>query len=112
MHWLNGTDALLSTISLPPRPIRTLAPIGGKMNTRTDTLSTGQPHGVPADDQVSNGVSTTEIAASDPPIVQAPPAPTNQPQQPTTAPVDWEQVRADFPIMTRRVHDKPLVFLD
>ena len=27
-------------------------------------------------------------------------------------PIDWEAIRADFPIMQRRVHGKPLVYLD
>ena len=28
------------------------------------------------------------------------------------APVDWARVRADFPLLTRQVHGKPLVYLD
>ena len=28
------------------------------------------------------------------------------------APVDWTRVRADFPVLERRVHGKPLVYLD
>ncbi len=31
--------------------------------------------------------------------------------EPTT-PVDWARVRADFPLLTRQVHGKPLVYLD
>lgn len=30
----------------------------------------------------------------------------------TTAPLDVERVRADFPLLARRVHDKPLIYLD
>ena len=26
--------------------------------------------------------------------------------------IDWQRVRADFPLLARRVHDKPLVYLD
>ncbi len=33
-------------------------------------------------------------------------------QTQTNAPYDVERVRADFPILQRRVHDKPLVYLD
>lgn len=29
-----------------------------------------------------------------------------------SAPVDWARVRADFPLLTREVHGKPLVYLD
>jgi cysteine desulfurase/selenocysteine lyase len=28
------------------------------------------------------------------------------------APIDWERVRADFPVLSRQVHGKPLVYLD
>ena len=27
-------------------------------------------------------------------------------------PVDWEAVRADFPVLSRQVHGRPLVYLD
>ncbi len=27
-------------------------------------------------------------------------------------PIDWQAVRADFPLLTREVHGKPLVYLD
>lgn len=58
-------------------------------------------------------VSTLEIAASDPPIVDAPLAPQSAPAQEQISPaVDWERVRADFPILSRTVHGKPLVYLD
>ena len=30
----------------------------------------------------------------------------------TITPIDWERVRADFPILERTVHGKPLVYLD
>ncbi len=29
-----------------------------------------------------------------------------------SAPIDWASVRADFPLLTRQVHGKPLVYLD
>ncbi|HET6314167.1 MAG TPA: cysteine desulfurase [Chloroflexia bacterium] len=60
-------------------------------------------------------VSTAEIAASDPRNVAAPPPPG---AAPTPAPgaqagaVDWERVRADFPLLRRTLHGKRLVFLD
>jgi cysteine desulfurase/selenocysteine lyase len=58
-------------------------------------------------------VSTAEIALSDRSIVEAPPAPAAVLMQPPpTAPVDWEKVRADFPILQRMVHGKPLIYLD
>ena len=58
-------------------------------------------------------VSTLEIAASDPPIVDAPPPPQSSPSHERTGiAVDWGRVRADFPILSRTVHGKPLVFLD
>jgi cysteine desulfurase/selenocysteine lyase len=58
-------------------------------------------------------VSTLEIAASDPPIVDAPLAPQSAPaQEQISSTVDWERVRADFPILLRTVHGKPLVYLD
>ena len=28
------------------------------------------------------------------------------------SPVDWSAIRADFPLLTREVHGKPLVYLD
>jgi cysteine desulfurase/selenocysteine lyase len=31
---------------------------------------------------------------------------------PATAAVDWERVRADFPLLARQVHGKPLVYFD
>ena len=34
----------------------------------------------------------------------------NAPLQPT--PIDWARVRGDFPLLTREVHGKPLVYLD
>jgi cysteine desulfurase / selenocysteine lyase len=61
----------------------------------------------------SGKVSTEEIAQSDPPNVPAPPQPESAPLQ--SAPegaVDWEAVRADFPILRRTLHGKPLVYLD
>ncbi len=30
----------------------------------------------------------------------------------TTAAINWARVRADFPLLTREVHGKPLVYLD
>ena len=30
----------------------------------------------------------------------------------TAAPIDWARIRADFPILQRQVHGKPLVYLD
>ena len=36
----------------------------------------------------------------------------DRPSAPATAPFDVESVRADFPILSRTVHGKPLVFLD
>lgn len=56
-------------------------------------------------------VPASEIAASDPFIVAAPPSPAEAPHGHPSA-VDWLQVRADFPILTRHIHGKPLVFLD
>ena len=58
-------------------------------------------------------VSTLEIAASDPPVLDAPPPP--QPtllQREHTQEVDWARVRADFPILATEVNDHPLVYLD
>jgi len=58
-------------------------------------------------------VSTLEIAASDPPIVDAPLAPQAAlAQEQLSAAVDWPRIRADFPILSRTVHGKPLVYLD
>ena len=34
----------------------------------------------------------------------------NAPLQPT--PIDWARIRGDFPLLTREVHGKPLVYLD
>ncbi|MBA3486753.1 MAG: cysteine desulfurase [Lysobacter sp.] len=34
------------------------------------------------------------------------------PHQADLAPIDWAAVRADFPLLTRQVHGKPLVYLD
>jgi cysteine desulfurase/selenocysteine lyase len=60
-----------------------------------------------------NIISTLEIAAADPPIVDGPLAPQSAPgQEQPSAAVDWERVRADFPILRRTVHDKPLIYLD
>lgn len=61
----------------------------------------------------NNHTTTLEIAASDPPVVDAPPAPQAVPlrDSPATT-VDWDKVRSDFPILSRTVHGKPLVFLD
>jgi cysteine desulfurase/selenocysteine lyase len=57
-------------------------------------------------------VPTTTIAASDPHTVKQPPTPKTA-ALPVEAPaVDWERVRADFPILSRTVHGKPLVYLD
>lgn len=33
-------------------------------------------------------------------------------EAPTSAPIDWERIRGDFPLLTRQVHGKPLVYLD
>lgn len=59
-------------------------------------------------------VSTTQIAASDPRNIPTPPSPSEipNPQSPIPNEVDWARVRADFPIMSRTVHGKPLVYLD
>ena len=58
-------------------------------------------------------VSTLEIAASDPRNVAAPPSPGELPSlQDGISPVDWEQVRTDFPILKRTLHGKRLVYLD
>ncbi len=58
-------------------------------------------------------VSTTQIAASDPPIVDAPPTPRTAPLKEVQAgEVDWGKIREDFPILKRTVHGKPLVYLD
>lgn len=35
-----------------------------------------------------------------------------QSEIPTLRPFDIERIRADFPVLSRRVHDKPLVYLD
>src|SRR5438105_5376072 len=76
------------------------------MNTEIDTASaTG------SEARYDGKPSTAEIAAADPPIVAAPPQPASAPQAPA-AEVDWENVRADFPILSRTVHGKPLVYLD
>lgn len=58
-------------------------------------------------------ISTAEIAASDPPIVSQP-TPLRAAPLPDEAAssTDWEKVRADFPILSRTVHGKPLVYLD
>jgi cysteine desulfurase / selenocysteine lyase len=55
-------------------------------------------------------VTTAEIAASDPAILAAPPEANASPVSGAT--VDWEKVRADFPILSRTVHGKPLIYLD
>ncbi len=62
----------------------------------------------------TGSVSTLEMVASDPPIVDAPPPPEAAPveEQQSTARVDWARIRADFPILQRTVHGKPLVYLD
>lgn len=66
----------------------------------------------PANERDST-VTTSEIAASDPPITAAPPSPGQVPAQHNhPSAVDWSKVRADFPILQRTVHGKPLVFLD
>ncbi|HEX8228057.1 MAG TPA: cysteine desulfurase [Chloroflexia bacterium] len=58
-------------------------------------------------------VSTAEIAASDPRNIAAPPPPSAAPApKEQVATVDWEKVRADFPILRRTLHNKRLVFLD
>ena len=73
-------------------------------------MSTNIAHDVTEQD---GKVSTAEIAASDPPNIVAPPPPAAAPASGgQVAPVDWEQVRADFPILRRTLHDKRLVFLD
>jgi len=60
-----------------------------------------------------NHTTTLEIAASDPPVLDAPPAPQAASLQDSPATtVDWDSVRADFPILSRTVHGKPLVYLD
>jgi cysteine desulfurase/selenocysteine lyase len=58
-------------------------------------------------------ITTLEIAASDPPIVDTPPPPQHTPvqEQPASA-VDWDRIRTDFPILSRTVHGKPLIYLD
>ena len=35
-----------------------------------------------------------------------------RPPAPAGARVDWARVRADFPLLRRTVHGKPLVYLD
>ncbi|HEX8598839.1 MAG TPA: cysteine desulfurase [Chloroflexia bacterium] len=58
-------------------------------------------------------VSTAEIAAADPRNIAAPPPPSAAPApEEQVAAVDWEKVRADFPILRRTLHDKRLAFLD
>src|SRR5439155_25412067 len=76
------------------------------MNIEIDTAST-----TGGEARYNGKPSTAEIAAADPPIVIAPPPPARAPQAPP-AEVDWEKVRADFPILSRTVHGKPLVYLD
>ena len=61
--------------------------------------------------QLTNGVTITQIAASDPSITPAPPQPTGR-EQLETPMVDWDRIRADFPILNRTLHGKPLVYLD
>jgi cysteine desulfurase/selenocysteine lyase len=62
---------------------------------------------------VSDGkISTAEIAASDQPTVEAPPSPNSTDLNAEKPAVEWEKVRTDFPILSRMVHGKPLVFLD
>src|SRR5688572_24639221 len=56
-------------------------------------------------------VSTAEIAAADPPIAAAPPSPQSTSSE-GSGTVNWDKVRADFPILSRTVHGKPLVYLD
>ena len=66
------------------------------------------------DESNSAPISTAEIAASDPRNLAAPPEPQaiSTQHSATSNEVDWEKVRADFPILSRTVHGKPLVFLD
>ncbi len=42
----------------------------------------------------------------------APTAPWATQPEPATPPVDWARVRADFPLLAREVHGRPLVYLD
>ena len=42
----------------------------------------------------------------------APIAPWATQPEPATPPVDWARVRADFPLLAREVHGRPLVYLD
>jgi cysteine desulfurase/selenocysteine lyase len=63
------------------------------------------------DDQ--GGVTTAEVAAADLTNVPAPPAPHSVPEAGEQTEVDWERVRADFPIFGRTVHDGvPIIYLD
>src|SRR4051812_27794040 len=52
-----------------------------------------------------------KVTAFEPPDVSALSASSSQPQ-PAAPEVNWEKVRADFPILSRTVHGKPLVYLD
>jgi cysteine desulfurase / selenocysteine lyase len=65
-------------------------------------------------DNTESGVSTPGIAASDPRNISTPPAPEEirNPQSTIRNQPDWDKVRSDFPILSRTVHGKRLVFLD
>ena len=54
--------------------------------------------------------SPIEVASSDPPTVTAPPSPKTAPE--VRNGVDWSAISAHFPILSRSVHGKPLVYLD
>ncbi len=56
-------------------------------------------------------VTVAEIRASDLPTVGSPLSPDNI-SAASSGPVDWTKIRADFPILSRTVHGKPLVYLD
>jgi cysteine desulfurase/selenocysteine lyase len=93
--------------------------IRGIGSTRSGGLSKMSKVDIPQQrkgDSTPNGhVTTNEIAASDPRNVDTPPSPgaaIQTPESETQTQVDWEKVRSDFPILSRTVHDKPLVFLD
>jgi cysteine desulfurase / selenocysteine lyase len=55
-------------------------------------------------------LSPGEIEVSDPLLVPTPDSPKAAPL--ISKEVDWSTIRADFPILSRSVHGKPLVYLD
>ncbi len=77
-------------------------------------MITGSDNEILLDVGVSTGTGTgasphgADTASANPPtpveVELKPPA--------TAAEVDWDRVRADFPILSRTVHGKPLVYLD